>query len=30
VKGQGVMRPVPLNAADTKALIDYMMNDFKK
>ena len=27
VKGQGVMRPVPLNAAETKALIDYMMND---
>jgi mono/diheme cytochrome c family protein len=30
VKGQGVMSPVPLNAADTRALIDYMMNDLKK
>ena len=30
VKGKGVMRPVPLNAADTDALIDYMMNDLKK
>jgi mono/diheme cytochrome c family protein len=30
VKGQGVMRPIALNAAETKALIDYMMNDLKK
>jgi mono/diheme cytochrome c family protein len=30
VKGQKVMRPVSLNAAETNALIDYMMNDLKK
>jgi len=30
VKGQGVMRPVSLTAAETKALIDYMMNDLRK
>jgi Cytochrome c, mono- and diheme variants len=30
VKGQGVMRPIPLNAEETKALIDYMMNELKK
>ena len=30
MKGKGVMRPVSLNAIETKALIDYMMNDFKK
>jgi mono/diheme cytochrome c family protein len=30
VKGQGVMRPVPLNATETKALINYMVNDLKK
>jgi mono/diheme cytochrome c family protein len=30
LKGQKVMRPVPLNAAETGALIDYMMNDLKK
>ena len=30
VKGQKVMRPVHLNATETKALIDYMMNDLKK
>jgi mono/diheme cytochrome c family protein len=29
-KGQRVMRPVPLNDSETKALIDYMMNDLKK
>jgi len=29
VKGQGVMRPIALNAAETKALIDYMTNDLK-
>lgn len=29
-RGQGVMRPVPLNADETKALIDYMMKDLKK
>lgn len=29
-KGQGVMRPVPLTADETKALIDYMINDLKK
>jgi mono/diheme cytochrome c family protein len=29
-KGQGVMRPVPLTDQDTRALIDYMMNDLKK
>ena len=29
-KGQGVMRPIALNAAETKALIDYMTNDLKK
>jgi mono/diheme cytochrome c family protein len=30
MKGQGVMRPITLNAEETKALIDYMMNDLKK
>jgi len=30
LKGQGVMRPIALNAEETKALIDYMMNDLKK
>jgi hypothetical protein len=30
LKGQRVMRPVPLNAAETDALIDYMMNDLRK
>jgi hypothetical protein len=30
VKGKGVMRPIPLNAEETKALIDYMMNELKK
>lgn len=29
-RGQGVMRPIPLNADETKALIDYMMKDLKK
>ena len=29
-KGQGVMRPIALNDAETKALIDYMTNDLKK
>ena len=29
-KGQGVMRPIPLNSEETKTLIDYMMNDLKK
>ena len=29
-KGQGVMRPIALNDAETKALIDYMINDQKK
>jgi mono/diheme cytochrome c family protein len=29
-RGQGVMRPVKLTAEDSKALIDYMMNDLKK
>ena len=30
MKGQKVMRPVPLTDAETKALIDYMMNDLRK
>jgi mono/diheme cytochrome c family protein len=30
LKGQKVMRPVPLTDAETKALIDYMMNDLRK
>ena len=30
VKGQKVMRPVSLNDSETRALIDYMMNDLKK
>jgi mono/diheme cytochrome c family protein len=30
MKGQGIMRPITLNAEETKALIDYMMNDLKK
>jgi Cytochrome c, mono- and diheme variants len=29
-RGQGVMRPVKLTAEDSKALINYMMNDLKK
>jgi cytochrome c5 len=29
-KGKGVMRPIRLSAEDTKALIDYMINDLKK
>ena len=29
-KGKGVMRPVPLTASETKALIDYMVNVLKK
>lgn len=29
-RGQGVMRPIPLSADETRALIDYMMNDLKK
>lgn len=29
-KGHGVMRPVPLTADQTKALIDYMMHELKK
>jgi mono/diheme cytochrome c family protein len=29
-KGQGVMRPVSLNVTETKALIDYMINDLNK
>jgi mono/diheme cytochrome c family protein len=29
-KGQRVMRPVSLNDSETRALIDYMMNDLKK
>ncbi|HUN54102.1 MAG TPA: c-type cytochrome [Smithella sp.] len=29
-KGKGVMRPVPLTADETKALIDYMVNVLKK
>jgi mono/diheme cytochrome c family protein len=30
MRGQGVMRPIPLKAEETKALIDFMMNDLKK
>jgi mono/diheme cytochrome c family protein len=30
MRGQGVMRPVPLSAEENKALIDYMMNELKK
>jgi cytochrome c5 len=30
MKGQKVMRPVPLSDTETKALIDYMMNDLRK
>jgi mono/diheme cytochrome c family protein len=29
-KGQGVMRPVPMTADETRALVSYMMNDLKK
>jgi hypothetical protein len=29
-RGQGVMRAIPLNADESKALIDYMMNNLKK
>ena len=29
-KGQRVMRPIPLNDSETRALIDYMMTDLKK
>ena len=29
-RGQGVMKPIPLTAEETKALIDYMMHDLKK
>lgn len=29
-KGHGVMRPIPLTADQTKALIDYMMHELKK
>ncbi|MRR15122.1 MAG: c-type cytochrome [Deltaproteobacteria bacterium] len=29
-KGHGVMRPVPLSADQSRALIDYMMHELKK
>ena len=29
-KGHGVMRPIPLTADQTNALIDYMMHELKK
>lgn len=29
-RGHGVMKPVPLTDAETKALIDYMTNELKK
>lgn len=28
--GQGAMKPVKLNAEDSKALVDYLINDLKK
>ncbi len=30
MRGQGVMRPIPLNAEESKALTGYMMNELKK
>lgn len=29
-RGQGVMRPIPLTAEETKALIDYMTHELKR